>query len=315
MLKIKKIIEKVQKNQAKVLVVGDVMLDRYWFGDVNRISPEAPIPIAKINTIDDRPGGAANVARNIASLNGNVTLLSVVGNDEASLILESLLNKERINLILKKDNLIKTIVKLRIIAKNQQLIRIDFEEQPSHEILAEVLDTYKKIISEHDVVILSDYGKGGLDHASKMIEIANKLKKPILIDPKGDDYSKYKYATLITPNKLELKTVCGSWKTEADLIKKATTLRKKLKLKYLLLTRSEEGMTLFANKIINYQAHNKEVYDVSGAGDTVIATLGVLIANKITINEAIQIANIAAGVVIGKIGTATVTFEEIAFNS
>lgn len=312
MLTINKVLNKIKKNQAKILVVGDVMLDRYWFGDVNRISPEAPIPIAKINIIDDRPGGAANVARNIASLNGNVTLLSVVGNDEASLILESLLNKERINLILKKDNLIKTIVKLRVIAKNQQLIRIDFEEQPSYEILSEVLDTYKNIIEDHDLIILSDYGKGGLNHANKMIEIANKFKKPILIDPKGDDYSKYKYATLITPNKAELKAVCGSWKTESELIKKATNLRKQLKLKYLLLTRSEEGMTLFNNKVItNYLAHNKEVFDVSGAGDTVIATLGLLLANKISINEAIKIANLAASVVIGKVGTATVSFKEI----
>lgn len=298
-------------SRHKVLVIGDVMLDRYWFGDVNRISPEAPVPIAKINKIEDRPGGAANVARNIASLGGNVTLLSVVGLDEPSLVLEKLLLEEGVNPLLKKDDTINTIVKLRVVAKHQQLIRIDFEDKPSHEILAEILDTYESIIEQFEVIILSDYGKGGLAHTAKMIEIARRHQKQVLVDPKGKDYSKYVNATIITPNRSEMADATGNWNSESELVAKATQLKQDLNLEYLLVTRSEEGMTLFAEQTYNYPTFAQEVFDVSGAGDTVIGTLGLMLANQVPITDAVSIANVAAGVVVAKLGTATVSKQEL----
>lgn len=303
----------LKKN--KILVVGDVMLDRYWFGDVNRISPEAPVPIAKINKIEDRPGGAANVARNIASLGGDVTLLSVVGTDEPALVLQNLLNEENVDTIFKQDSTISTIVKLRVLAKHQQLLRIDFEEKPSHEILAEILDQYENIIDKYDTIILSDYGKGGLTHTTKMIEIANKHNKKVLIDPKGSDYSKYANATLLTPNRSEMRDAMGNWNSEAELISKAKQLIQSLNLDYLLVTRSEEGMTLFTpTDSYNYPTFAQEVFDVSGAGDTVIATLALMLANGAPISDAVTIANFAAGIVVAKLGTATVTQEELITN-
>lgn len=299
-------------SAQKILVVGDVMLDRYWFGEVKRISPEAPVPIAKIEKTEDRPGGAANVARNIASLGGNVSLLSVVGQDSAANDLRVVLDKYGVDSILKQDPTISTIVKLRVLARNQQLIRIDFEEKPSHEILAEILDTYTNIINQYDVIILSDYGKGGLSHTAKMIEIATKLNKRILLDPKGSDYSKYTNATLLTPNKSELRDAVGNWANEEELQAKAKKLKESLNLDYLLVTRSEEGMSLFSpNGITNYPTVAQEVYDVSGAGDTVIATLGLMLANNISIEDAVLVANIAAGVVVGKVGTATLSKDEL----
>ena len=299
-------------NKKRILVIGDVMLDRYWFGEVERISPEAPVPIAKITKTEDRPGGAANVARNITSLGGNTSLLSVVGNDAAATDLEKVLEANGIHSILKIDNTISTTVKLRVLSRNQQLIRLDFEEKPSHEILAEVMDTYKNIINDYDVIILSDYGKGGLKHTAKMVEIAKANKKLILIDPKGCDYSKYKYATIMTPNKSELRDAVGNWNSEKELQDKAIALKDKLKLEYLLVTRSEEGMSLFGKKhITNFPTVAKEVYDVSGAGDTVIATLGLMLANNIPMEDAVLIANIAAGIVVGKVGTATLNKKEL----
>ena len=301
-------------NWHEVLVVGDVMLDRYWFGEVNRISPEAPVPIAKIGTTEDRPGGAANVARNIASLNGNVTLLSVVGNDEPAKTLKEILALEHVNAILKTDDSISTILKLRVLAKNQQLIRLDFEEKPSHEILSEILDIYTEIIDDYDTIILSDYGKGGLSYTAKMIEIANKHNKQILIDPKGTDYSKYENATLITPNKNEFRDAAGMWQNNAEFEKKAIELKKRLNLKYLLVTRSKDGMSLFSdNAQTDYPTIAQEVYDVSGAGDTVIAILGLMLANQIPIEEAVMLANIAAGIVVAKVGTATLTLRELIY--
>ena len=297
--------------QAKVLVVGDVMLDRYWFGEVERISPEAPVPIAKISRIEDRPGGAANVARNIASLGGNVTLLSVIGADEPGKVLEQLLQQENVATLFKHDPSISTIVKLRVLAKNQQLIRIDFEEKPSHEILADVLDSYAAIIANYEVIILSDYGKGGLSHTLKMIELARAQDKKILIDPKGSDYTKYHNATMITPNRSELRDAVGHWNNDAELALRAESLRQQLNLEYLLVTRSEEGMTLFADKVYNYPTFAQEVYDVSGAGDTVIATLGLMLANNFTISDAVALANFAAGIVVAKLGTATITKSEL----
>ncbi|ENX7221785.1 bifunctional heptose 7-phosphate kinase/heptose 1-phosphate adenyltransferase, partial [Neisseria gonorrhoeae] len=230
--------------QAKVLVVGDVMLDRYWFGDVSRISPEAPVPVAKIGRIDQRAGGAANVARNIASLGGRAGLLSVTGDDEAAAALDALMVQDGVASYLMRDKQIATTVKLRVVARNQQLIRLDFEEHPNREVLEQIKRKYREILPEYDAIIFSDYGKGGLSHISDMIDWAKHVGKTVLIDPKGDDYEKYVGATLITPNCAELKEVVGSWKNEGDLTEKAQNLRRHLDLTAVLLTRSEEGMTL-----------------------------------------------------------------------
>ena len=298
---------------AKILVVGDVMLDRYWFGDVSRISPEAPVPVLKVERVDERPGGAANVARNIAALGAHATLLSVVGNDEAGACLEKLLSEHR-NLIalLHRDNTISTIIKLRAIARHQQLLRIDFETPPSHEVLHTALKDFHAQLPLADAVILSDYGKGGLAHIAEMIRLARAAHKPVLVDPKGDDYTRYRGATLLTPNRSEFREVAGSWKTEAELDKKAEKLRTELDLDALLVTRSEEGMSLFrANEVLHEPTHTREVFDVSGAGDTVIATLAVMLASGAGLPDAMRIANRAAGIVVGKLGTAVVSRDEI----
>lgn len=299
-------------STAKVLVVGDVMLDRYWFGDVSRISPEAPVPIAKINHIDQRAGGAANVARNIAALGGQTALLSVTGDDEAADTLENLMQENGIATHLFRDHTIATTVKLRVMARNQQLIRLDFEESPKYEILKSISSKYNELIQQYDVVILSDYGKGGLTHVSTLIEAARQANKPILIDPKGDNYTKYAHATLLTPNRAELKEVVGSWTTDDTLNQKAEALRSRLKLDALLLTRSEEGMTLYQDGQITHQpTQAREVYDVSGAGDTVIATTGLALAAGFSLPEAMQLANTAAGVVVAKLGTAVCSAAEL----
>jgi rfaE bifunctional protein kinase chain/domain len=297
---------------ARVLVVGDVMLDRYWFGEVNRISPEAPVPVAKISRIEERAGGAANVARNIASLGGRTTLLSVVGDDEAAGALERLLQRDGIVTQLRRDPNIATTIKLRVVARQQQLIRIDFEDAPSHEILADKLDDFRDQLAEHDVVILSDYGKGGLTHVARMVELARAAGKPVLIDPKGDDWSKYAGATLLTPNKSEFRQVAGSWRDEADLSRRAEALRQQLQLDALLVTRSEEGMSLFdANGAEHQPTLAREVFDVSGAGDTVIATLGLALAAGLSRPHAMHLANAAAGIVVAKLGTAVVDQQEL----
>lgn len=300
-------------EKAKILVVGDVMLDRYWFGDVNRISPEAPVPVLKVVRVEERPGGAANVARNIASLGGHCTLLSVVGADEAGDCLEKLLAQhDNVNALLLRDSTISTTIKLRAIARHQQLLRIDFETQPSHEVLNAKLADFREKLADADVVILSDYGKGGLAHIAEMIRLARAAGKPVLVDPKGEDYARYSGATLLTPNRSEFREVAGGWKNEAELNAKAERLRSELKLEALLVTRSEEGMSLYrANEILHEPTQSREVFDVSGAGDTVIATLAVMIACGAEWPHAVRIANRAAGIVVGKLGTAMVTRDEI----
>jgi rfaE bifunctional protein kinase chain/domain len=300
-------------ESAKVLVVGDVMLDRYWFGEVNRISPEAPVPVLKVNRVDERPGGAANVARNIAALGAQATLLSVVGDDEAGACLEKLLSQcDNLSSLLHRDRSISTIIKLRAIARHQQLLRIDFETPPSHEVLHAALADYREQLPMADVVILSDYGKGGLAHIAQMIQLARDAGKPVLVDPKGDDYARYAGATLLTPNRSEFCQVAGSWNSEAELTDKAQKLRAELKLDALLVTRSEDGMSLYQeNQALHEATHTREVFDVSGAGDTVIATLAVMLASGALLPDAMRIANRAAGIVVGKIGTAVVSREEI----
>jgi D-glycero-beta-D-manno-heptose-7-phosphate kinase len=298
--------------RTRLLVVGDVMLDRYWFGEVERISPEAPVPIVKIARHEERPGGAGNVARNAAALGAGVTLISVVGDDEAGRALARLLSAAQVRTSLHRDAALPTTVKLRVIGRQQQLLRIDFETAPSHEVLAAKLADYERVAPEFDAVVLSDYGKGGLAHIARMIERANEYRVPVLVDPKGEDYLRYRGATLLTPNRAEFRQVAGSWRTEAELAAKAQAMRAELALGALLITRAEEGMSLFTDAgAVHIPAEAREVYDVSGAGDTVIATLGTLLGAHVDLESAVRIANQAAGIVVGRLGTAVVHPDEL----
>lgn len=299
-------------GQARVLVVGDVMLDRYWFGDVERISPEAPVPVARIHRSEARAGGAANVARNIAALGGQARLLAVIGDDEAGNTLEKLLIDDGVQVSLHRDRKIDTTVKLRVLARQQQLLRIDFENQPNHEVLLAKLDEFRAALPDTDVVILSDYGKGGLRDVRLMIAAARAAGKPVLVDPKGDDYEPYRGATLLTPNRSEFRQVAGSWSDNAQLEAKAEALREALQLEALMVTRSEEGMTLFRPQgVVHKPTVAREVFDVSGAGDTVIGTLGLMLAAGLDLPDAMDWSNRAAGIVVGKVGTAVVHPEEL----
>jgi len=295
-----------------VLVVGDVMLDRYWFGDVDRISPEAPVPVVRIARSEERPGGAANVARNVASLGAKTSLLSVVGADEAGRAIDRLVAADGVAASLHHDPSLPTTVKLRVIARQQQLLRIDFETRPSQEVLAAKLKDFGDRVRDADVVVLSDYGKGGLAHIGSMIEQARAAGRKVLVDPKGEDWAKYRGATLVTPNRAELREVAGRWTSDADLAVRADKLRRELDLEALLVTRSEEGMSLFtAEGAVHIPAVAREVFDVSGAGDTVIATLAALVSAGAPLADAMAIANQAAGVVVGKLGTAVVHPSEL----
>ena len=299
-------------GRARVLVVGDVMLDRYLFGEVSRISPEAPVPVVNVVRQEERPGGAANVARNAAALGAQVSLLSVIGDDEAGNRLRKLIVNEGIDASLWKDRSLETTRKVRVVGRQQQLLRIDFEQSPSQEVLMKKLGVYRKLLNKCDVVILSDYGKGGLAHIAQMIDMARLYSKRIFVDPKGHDYSRYSSANVMTPNRSELRDVVGQWSSEAELKQRAEKLRKDLDLDALLVTRSEEGMTLFDDDGAHHEAARaREVYDVSGAGDTVIATLAVMIACGRSLREAMRAANHAAGIVVGKLGTAVATLEEL----
>lgn len=305
-------ISREQLAKASVLVVGDVMLDRYWYGAVDRISPEAPVPIVRITREEDRNGGAANVAYNVVTLGAQSSLLTVVGDDEASHKLEALVAGTGIRTYFGRDADLKTTVKLRVIGRQQQLLRLDFENTPKTEVLASQSATFAKLLPEHDAVLFSDYGKGGLAHVSDMIARARAAGKPILIDPKGVDYSRYKNASVITPNRVELQQVIGPWLDESELQTKCQNLRQQLGLDAVLLTRSEEGMTLFdAQGQLHVSAQAREVFDVTGAGDTVIATMAALVAAGMNMREALPLANRAGGLVVGKFGTATVSYEEL----
>lgn len=299
-------------NACRILVVGDVMLDRYWFGDVSRISPEAPVPVVRVERRDERLGGAANVARNAVALGAHTGLLGVVGQDEAGNLVEKLLHDLEIQTYLNRDVSISTIIKLRVIGRQQQLLRIDFENPPTDTVLRDKLTQFNALLPQYDVIVLSDYAKGSLVNVAQMIASARKLGKRILVDPKGDDFSPYAGASMLTPNKGELRRIVGTWKTEEELTAKAQQLRVALELEALLLTRSEEGMTLYTEQeVIHMSAMAREVYDVSGAGDTVIATMAVMLGAGVPMTEAVAIANRAGGIVVGKLGTATVTKEEL----
>ena len=297
----------------RVLVVGDVMLDRYWFGDVERISPEAPVPVVLVRRSEERPGGAANVARNIDALGGKATLLSVIGDDEAGHTLARLLEEGGVRASLHRDAGLSTTVKLRVIGHQQQLLRVDFERAPGHEVLAAKLDEFERLVDEAHAIVLSDYGKGGLAHVTRMIEIGRAHGKPVLVDPKGSEYGRYRGATLLTPNRAEFREVAGRWTDEADFSRRAQKLRESLALDALIVTRSEDGMSLFtATQAVREPTRAREVFDVSGAGDTVIAALSLMVAAGADLHAAMRVANHAAGIVVGKLGTAVVHPEELA---
>lgn len=300
--------------RARVLVVGDAMLDRYWFGAVDRISPEAPVPVVRVNKRkeQERLGGAANVAWNVKTLGTQARLLTAIGDDEHGHRLEALIGASGVESVFKRDPRLTTIVKLRVIGRSQQLLRVDFEEEPDHEVLEDMRSAYDSALAASDVVLFSDYGKGGLTHIPTMIAGARALGRPVLVDPKGSDYERYRGATVITPNRAELAQVIGPWSSEAQLHERAHALRERLGLDGLLLTRSEEGMSLFdAQGHAQVPTQAREVFDVTGAGDTVIATLAAMLACGLTLREAMPIANRAGGIVVGKFGTASVTYEEL----
>jgi D-glycero-beta-D-manno-heptose-7-phosphate kinase len=302
--------EKLAK--ARVLVVGDPMLDRYWYGAVDRISPEAPVPVVKVTREEERIGAAANVAYNVATLGARASFLGVVGEDEPGRRLETLLRETGIATHLKRDPGLRTTVKLRVIGRNQQLLRMDFENEPDHEALASQTEAFDQLVPQHDALLFSDYGKGGLAHITSMIRAAKSARKAVLVDPKGSDYERYAGATVITPNRLELQQVVGSWRNDDELREKAQKLRESLDLGALLVTLGEDGMTLFDGQgQAHVQAQAREVFDVTGAGDTVIATLAALMACGMSARDAMPHANKAGGIVVGKFGTATVSYEEL----
>jgi rfaE bifunctional protein kinase chain/domain len=297
---------------CRILVVGDVMLDRYWHGEVSRISPEAPVPVVHVRREENRLGGAANVALNVKTLGAQATLLSMVGQDDAARSLQTLLVQHGIRAELGEDPGMETIVKLRVIGRSQQMLRIDFEKEPDHEVLAGMLERFATLLPEHDAVLFSDYGKGGLAHIPHMIRMAHEAGKPVLVDPKGSDWARYEHASVITPNRAELTQVVGAWSSESQLQQKAEALRQSLHLQALLVTRSEEGMTLFEDsRVSSVPAQAREVADVTGAGDTVIATLALMVACGLDLEQAMAWANRAGGLVVAKFGTASLTYEEL----
>jgi len=299
-------------ERVRLLVVGDVMLDRYWFGDVSRISPEAPVPIVRIEKREERLGGAANVARNAAALGAHTGLLGVVGADEAGSQVEQLLREAGIHNYLQRDAAISTIIKLRVIGRQQQMLRIDFEDAPSDTVLRDKLIQFNALLPDYDVIILSDYAKGSLVNVAAMIQAARAAGKIVMVDPKGDDFSRYAGASVLTPNKSELRRVVGVWHGEDELTAKAQRMRRELGLEALLLTRSEEGMSLYTEaEVLHMPTDAREVFDVSGAGDTVIATMAAMLGAGMSLGRAVQMANRAGGIVVGKLGTATVTRAEL----
>jgi D-beta-D-heptose 7-phosphate kinase/D-beta-D-heptose 1-phosphate adenosyltransferase len=300
-------------DKARVLVVGDIMLDRYWYGPTQRISPEAPVPVVKIQQDEDRPGGAANVALNIASLNGQVTLAGITGEDEASSTLKTHLSAMDIDCQFLQSADHPTITKLRVLSRNQQLLRLDFEESFAEMDKQPLIEKTKALVPKHDLLLLSDYDKGTLSDVQALIKAANEHNVPVLVDPKGTDFFRYRGATLITPNLSEFEAVVGHCKTEAEIVSKGQTLLKELDLTAMLVTRSEQGMTLLRrdHEEFHLPTQAREVYDVTGAGDTVIATLALAIAADADFTQASALANIAAGIVVGKLGTSTVSEAEL----
>lgn len=300
-------------NSAHILVFGDVMLDRYWQGPTSRISPEAPVPVVNIKEREDRAGGAANVALGIATLGAKVKLMGVIGEDENGQIMQSLLNNAGIENHLFTHPSRPTITKLRILSRSQQLIRLDFEESFVGTDLTTLQQNFEQQLSQAKVVVLSDYGKGTLNNPQHLIQAAKAQNIPVLIDPKGTDFERYRGATLITPNLSEFEAVVGACHSDEELINKAQQLIEQFDLQALLITRSEKGMTLVQrnHEPFHQATRAREVFDVTGAGDTVISVLAASLAAGVELPQAMVLANTAAGVVVGKLGTATVTTEEL----
>lgn len=300
-------------TKASILVVGDIMLDRYWFGETARISPEAPVPVVKIKQTDERPGGAGNVALNIAALGTKVTLLGITGNDEAAFTLENQLTAANVSHDIQHYDIIPTITKLRIISRHQQLIRLDFEEKCFAFNPENLIDSFKKHLPHVNLVILSDYGKGTLTCSPELIRLANLAKVPVFVDPKGQNFTIYNGADVITPNLKEFEAIVGPCESENDIINKAQHFLTAHHFQSLLLTRGEQGMTLIQKnkEKVHLPAHAREVFDVTGAGDTVIAVLGSAVAAGLSLEAAMQLANLAASLVVAKLGAASISSAEL----
>ncbi|SBR52474.1 bifunctional D-glycero-beta-D-manno-heptose-7-phosphate kinase/D-glycero-beta-D-manno-heptose 1-phosphate adenylyltransferase HldE [Halomonas sp. HL-93] len=300
-------------EHARVLVVGDVMLDRYWHGGTSRISPEAPVPVVRVEDADDRPGGAANVALNIAALGAHVALAGLVGADDNADLLMGQLSASNVSTYFQRSPDIPTITKLRVMSRNQQLLRLDFEQRLDGVDTSNLLAQVEEALPDCDVMILSDYGKGTLNQVEKLISLARAQGKRVLIDPKGSDFSKYRGASLITPNLTEFEAIVGPCSTDAELSKRGEALRVELELEALLITRSEKGMTLICegHEPLHLPTRAQEVFDVTGAGDTVIGLMGLALAAGHELPEAMMLANLGAGLVVAKPGTATLSIAEL----
>jgi D-beta-D-heptose 7-phosphate kinase/D-beta-D-heptose 1-phosphate adenosyltransferase len=300
-------------NAARVLVVGDVMLDRYWHGPASRISPEAPVPVLKVEEVEERVGGAGNVALNIVALGAQAVLLGVTGNDEAADSLERLLHSNAVDCHLHRLENVPTVTKLRVMSRHQQLMRLDFEDGFEQLDAAGFEQLFRHHLDDADVIVFSDYGKGTLRDIPSLISIARQAGKQVLVDPKGNDYAPYHHASLITPNLSEFEAVTGRSHNDEELTARGEQLRQQLELDALLVTRSERGMTLFQTgaEPLHFSAQAREVYDVTGAGDTVIAVLAASLAAGHDLSRATAMANLAAGIVVGKMGTATVNVNEL----
>lgn len=300
-------------DRAHVLVIGDVMLDRYWHGGTTRISPEAPVPVVKVGQVEDRPGGAANVALNIAALGAGASLIGVIGEDEAGQVLQNRLKAAGIRADLQMSNARPTITKLRVVSRHQQLLRMDFEEVFLQEDSDQFLQKARILMPYMDALVLSDYAKGSLLMAPALIELARQFSVPVLVDPKGHDFSRYRGATLLTPNYVEFESVVGHCATEQEVVERGAALATELDIQGILVTRGEQGMTLLrpGQSELHLPARAREVFDVTGAGDTVISVLAASMASGQSIPEAMALANLAAGIVVAKQGTATVNAPEL----
>jgi len=292
----------------RVLVVGDTMLDRYWIGDVTRVSPEAPVPIVNIGEVKECAGGAGNVAANIASLGANCELVSFIGDDDAGRRLSELLANAGVDRHFHIDTQVRTTEKLRIVSRNQQLLRADFESRPSAQLLEQSVADYREISQNVDSIVISDYGKGGLAYIERMIQVAKDRETPVIVDPKGADYARYRGATLVTPNRDEFALATGITTDHPGFSDTAQNLVQQADLTGLLVTRGNEGMTLFlaSGEIIHQDATAREVFDVSGAGDTVVAVISVGIAAGLAWPDCIKLATLGASAVVGRFGTSVV---------
>lgn len=299
--------------QVRILVVGDVMLDRYWCGSSQRISPEAPVPVVVVDNETDRPGGAGNVAANIASLGAKVRLLSIIGDDAAGATLAQILQQQNIDHDLVVDSSFATITKLRILSQNQQLLRLDFERSCQPQALCRLQQNYQQALAGVDVVLLSDYGKGVLGDPQTLIRLAQAAGVPVVVDPKGNNLAAYRGASLLTPNRKELQAMLGSWNNEAELQANIQQAMVDNAIESVLLTRSEQGMTLFsqANEPQHLPTEAREIFDVTGAGDTVIAVYAASIGAGLIPADAMRLANLAAGIVVGRVGAASVSAVEL----